>query len=163
MATYPTPAEIDAAVPVDGTPSRALTNAALKAVSQPPTWAQVTGKPTTFAPSSHTHTAAQISDATATGRSVLTASDAAAARTAIGAGTSNLAIGTTATTAKAGNYQPTWAQVSAKPGLLTLASAAPVAADSPGTANQVFFDLDYFYICVAENTWRQIPLMTWGA
>lgn len=28
---YPTPAEIDAAVPVDGTPSRALTNAALKA------------------------------------------------------------------------------------------------------------------------------------
>lgn len=29
---YPTPADIDAAVPVDGTPSRALTNAALKAI-----------------------------------------------------------------------------------------------------------------------------------
>lgn len=29
---YPTPAEIDAAVPVDGTPNRALTNAALKAI-----------------------------------------------------------------------------------------------------------------------------------
>ena len=60
----------------------------------------------------HTHTAAQISDATATGRSVLTASSQAAARTAIGAGTSNLALGTTASTAKAGNYQPTAANIS---------------------------------------------------
>jgi len=40
-----------------------------------------------FALSSHTHTAANISDSTATGRSVLTAASAAAARTAIGAGT----------------------------------------------------------------------------
>lgn len=69
------------------------------------------------AAASHTHTAAQISDASATGRSVLTAADAAAARAAIGAGTgsSNLAIGTTATTAKAGNYVPTWAEVTGKP------------------------------------------------
>ena len=48
-------------------------------------------------------TAANISDSTLTGRSVLTAADAAAARTAIGAGTSSLAIGTTGTTAAAGN------------------------------------------------------------
>ena len=41
------------------------------------------------AATSHTHTATQISDSTATGRSVLTAADAAAARTAIGAGTSS--------------------------------------------------------------------------
>lgn len=64
-----------------------------------------------------------ISDATATGISLLTASSAASARQAIGAGTSNLQIGTaagtamagntallkigtTATDAKAGNYQP---------------------------------------------------------
>ncbi|MBH0777012.1 hypothetical protein [Nocardia bovistercoris] len=70
-------------------------------------WASISGKPTTFAPIigatattavagddprltnartpvSHTHPAAQISDSTATGRSVLTAADAAAARTAIG-------------------------------------------------------------------------------
>lgn len=52
-------------------------------------------------------TAASISDATATGRSILTATDATAARTAIGAGTSNLALGTTSTTAKAGDYAPT--------------------------------------------------------
>ena len=37
----------------------------------------------------HTHTATQISDSTTIGRSVLTAVDAAAARTAIGAGTGN--------------------------------------------------------------------------
>lgn len=51
-------------------------------------------------------TAANISDATTVGRSVLTAADAAAARTAIAAGTSSLTIGTTSTTAKAGDYAP---------------------------------------------------------
>lgn len=61
---------------------------------------------------SHTHTATDISNSTATGRSVLTATDAAAARTAIGAGTSNLAVGTLVTDAKAGNYQPTAANIS---------------------------------------------------
>lgn len=55
----------------------------------------------------HTHTAAQISNASAVGRAVLTAADAAAARTAIGAGTSSLAIGTTASTAAAGNHTHT--------------------------------------------------------
>lgn len=47
--------------------------------------------------------ASQISNSTTVGRSVVTAADATAARTAIGAGTSNLAIGTTSTTAMAGN------------------------------------------------------------
>ena len=161
MATYPTPAEIDAAVPVDGTPSRALTNAALKAVSEPPTWAQVTGKPTSFPPATHTHTAAQISDATATGRSVLTATDAAAARTAIGAGTSSLEIGTTSTTAKAGNYQPTWGQVSGKPGLLTEATAAPATPESTGTKGQYAIAGDVLYICTDTDTWRSVALTEW--
>lgn len=58
-------------------------------------------------PTAHTHPASAISDSTATGRSLLTAADAAAARAAIGAGTSNLAIGTTGTTAAAGNRQAT--------------------------------------------------------
>src|SRR5690606_32791695 len=39
------------------------------------------------AATSHTHTASQISDSTSIGRSVLTAASAAAARSAIGAGT----------------------------------------------------------------------------
>lgn len=52
-------------------------------------------------PTAHTHTAAQISDSTTTGRALITAADAATARSAIGAGTgsSNLVIGTTAGTA----------------------------------------------------------------
>ncbi|MBA0428534.1 hypothetical protein D7Y53_01045 [Stenotrophomonas maltophilia] len=51
-------------------------------------------------------TADNITDASTVGKQVLTAADQAAARTAIGAGTgtSNLAIGTTATTAAAGNH-----------------------------------------------------------
>lgn len=59
----------------------------------------------------HTHTASQISDSTSTGRALVTAADAAAARTAIGAGTSNLALGTTSSTAKAGDYTPTKSDV----------------------------------------------------
>lgn len=66
-----------------------------------------------YAATTHTHTAAQISDSTTTGRSVLTAASQAAARTAIGAGTSSLAIGTTGSTAKAGNYTPAIADLPA--------------------------------------------------
>lgn len=63
--------------------------------------------------------AADITDSTATGRQILKALDAAAARAAIGAGTSNLALGTTSTTAKAGNYAPTWNEVTSKPTTFT--------------------------------------------
>ncbi|WP_166905920.1 hypothetical protein [Mycobacterium sp. DL440] len=66
-------------------------------------------------------TAANITDATTVGRNVLKAADAAAARTAIGAGTgsSNLALGTTSTTAAAGDhthstYVPTTRTVNGK-------------------------------------------------
>lgn len=48
-------------------------------------WGNISGKPSTFPPESHTHAATQVSDSTATGRAVMTAADAAAARTAIGA------------------------------------------------------------------------------
>lgn len=58
------------------------------------------------AASSHNHPAADISDSTTTGRNVLTAASQSAARSAIGAGTSNLAVGTGAGDAKAGNYTP---------------------------------------------------------
>lgn len=44
------------------------------------------------APTSHTHTASQVSDASTVGRSVLTASDAAAARSAIGAPANTVAV-----------------------------------------------------------------------
>jgi hypothetical protein len=77
-------------------------------------------------------TSAQISDATTVGKSVLTAADAAAARTAIGAGTSNLAIGTTSTTAKAGNYAPTWAEVTGKPAVIGAGADAAAARAAIG-------------------------------
>ena len=51
----------------------------------------------------------------AIGQALNRAATAADARTAIGAGTSDLAIGTTSTTAKAGNYVPTWTEVTSKP------------------------------------------------
>lgn len=55
---------------------------------------------------SSTVTSADISDASAVGKSLLTAKDAPTALAAIGGGTSNLELGTTATTALAGNYTP---------------------------------------------------------
>ncbi|MFE1358852.1 hypothetical protein [Streptomyces harbinensis] len=98
-------------------------------------WADVTGKPSTYPPVTGTSAtsakpgnwqpaSANISDATDTGRAVLTAADQAAARTAIGAGTSSLAIGTTASTAAAGNHTHTATQVTA-------------TAIGPGTATTV--------------------------
>lgn len=66
---------------------------------------------TTAKAGNYAPTAGDVSDATTVGRNVLKAADATAARTAIGAGTSNLALGTTPTTAKAGDYTPTQAQV----------------------------------------------------
>lgn len=85
-------------------------------------------------------TAANISDSTSVGRSILTATDAAAARTVIGAGSSDLALGTTSTTALAGNYAPTSANISDATtigkSLLTSASAlAARAVIGAGTSN----------------------------
>lgn len=81
-------------------------------------------------------TSDQITDATAVGKSVLKAADAAAARTAIGAGTSNLALGTTASTAAAGNHTHTIANITglqtALDGKLTATKAA-TQADSAAT------------------------------
>ncbi|AHH16602.1 hypothetical protein NONO_c18020 [Nocardia nova SH22a] len=51
----------------------------------------------------HTHTSTDITDATDIGLDVLTAATQTAARAAIGAGTSNLTLGTSGTTAAAGN------------------------------------------------------------
>lgn len=73
-----------------------------------------------------------ITDATTIGKSVLRATDAAAARTAIGAGTSNLAIGTTASTAKAGNYVPAWADVTSKPAVIAAGADAAAARTAIG-------------------------------
>ena len=83
-------------------------------------------------PTAHTHTAAQISDSTTVGRALLTAADAAAARTAIGAGTSSLALGTTGSTAAAGNHTHTPASIGA-----AAASHTHNAADLSGVVKTV--------------------------
>ena len=81
-------------------------------------------------------TVAAITDAGATGRAVMRSADAVAARAAMGAGTSSLAIGTTATTAKIGTYVPSTAEVGtalkAKAQIAALAAVAvPDATDLP--------------------------------
>lgn len=56
----------------------------------------------------------------------------AAARAAIGAGTSSLTIGTTAATAKAGNYQPAWGDVTGKPAVIAAGADAATARSAIG-------------------------------
>src|SRR5690554_516119 len=82
-----------------------------------------------YAPAPHTHESTDITDATAVGISVLTAVDAATARTAIGAGTSNLTIGTTSDTAKAGDYTPPNATTGTR-GLVLMGTAVADAIDT---------------------------------
>ncbi|MGP0885512.1 hypothetical protein [Serratia sp. CY74308] len=80
-------------------------------------------------------TSADITDATAVGRQVLTAANAAAARTAIGAGTSSLALGTTASTALAGNGTAAAATKLATARTITLTGAVTGSATFDGTGN----------------------------
>ena len=79
----------------------------------------------------HSHTSTQISDSTAVGRSVLTAADAAAARAAIGAGTSSLTIGTGAGNAMAGNKTFSFAEIT---GMIGTAQLPPLAINEVYTA-----------------------------
>lgn len=81
---------------------------------------------------SHTHTASNISDSTATGRAVLTAADQAGARSAIGAGTSNIVVGTGAGDAKAGNYVPSWSEITGKPSTFDPSAHVHAIADVTG-------------------------------
>lgn len=68
-----------------------------------------------------TITVNDISDASDVGKSVLIAADGEAVRTAIGAGTSDLKVGTAATDAKAGDYTP--------PDVTTTSNGLMLAAD----------------------------------
>lgn len=39
--------------------------------------------------------------------------------------------------------------------------APPASATSQGTTGDNAFDNDYFYVCVATNTWKRVALSTW--
>lgn len=43
-------------------------------------------------------------------------------------------------------------------GGLTLASAAPASSTATGTTGQYFADSNYFYLCIATNTWVEIAV-----
>lgn len=81
---------------------------------------------------------ADITDATTVGKAVLTAADAAAARTAIGAGTSSLTIGTTASAAAAGNHTHTIANIT---GLQTALDAKMTATKAAAQVDSVATDV----------------------
>ena len=84
-------------------------------------YAALTGVPTTFAPSMHTHPSAQISDSTAAGRAILTAVDASAIRGLLNVPAVNRVR---ATTAADGTY--TWALPTAcAAGVLPVVSLTP--------------------------------------
>lgn len=82
-----------------------------------------------------------LSDATAVGKALIKATFASTARAAIGAGTSDLTLGTTGSTAKPGDYQPGAADISDAStigrNMLTASSAAAVrdALDVPAHAD----------------------------
>ena len=98
-------------------------------------WSDITDKPAMFPPEGHDHPAVEISDSSVVGRSVLTAADAAAARGAIGAGTSSLGLGSTSGTAAPGNHThsqyATTTQVEARTPEIRIVSS-PDMATSPG-------------------------------
>jgi len=81
----------DALVPADigaATAAALATEVSDRTIADAAINTSLTGK----APTAHEHTAAQISDATATGRALVTAVDAAAARTTIGAAVAGSAV-----------------------------------------------------------------------
>lgn len=78
----------------------------------------------TRALTAHTHVITDISNSTTVGRALMGATSTTAARSAIGAGTSSLVVGTGATNAKAGNWFPSFAEVT---GTISTAQLPPLA------------------------------------
>lgn len=77
-------------------------------------------------------TSESITDATDLGKGVLTAATEESIRTLIGAGTSDLVLGTGGTNAKPGNYTPAWSEVTGKPTVIAAGSNAEQAREAVG-------------------------------
>ena len=65
----------------------------------------------------------------------------------------------TATSSGAGRYR-TAAQMRTDLGVPNIVSA-PASATASGTAGQIAYDADFFYVCVATNTWKRAALSSW--
>lgn len=46
-------------------------------------------------------------------------------------------------------------------GTIPAKASVPTTASDPGATGQVSWDADYFYVCVAQNTWKRVALSTW--
>lgn len=105
-------------------------------------------------PDTYTPPAAPVQSVNgSTGAVTLTAADVGA----LPDDTELLTIGTTAGTAKAGDYQPTWAQVTGKPTFATVATSGAYS-DLSGTPT-----LDFATISAIEGDWRGEGVETLGA
>ncbi len=140
---------VSAATIQDGSITEAQFSAAvqtkLNSIAGSPAWGDITNKPAVIA----------------------AGADQAAARTAIGAGTSSLAIGTTNTTAKAGDYTPTKAEVGLSNVDNTSDSGKPVSV-----ATQTALDAklavptgvpDGTKFLRDDNSWQAVPAVVSGS
>lgn len=109
------------------------------------TWSTLAGKPATFTPTTGTTAGtaaagndARLADARTPKAHSHPISEVTGLQAALDAkGTSNLQLGTTSGTAKAGDYQPTWAQVTGKPTTFTPATHSHTATDLSGVVKTV--------------------------
>lgn len=176
---YPTDAQINAAVPAAGTPSRALTNAVLKSLRD----ALPTGNArevavfngTTGEIESGPLTADMWSDfpdgAPTTG--LWLAAFIPAAPELLGFAQAGVFPEDNTVPVRTVENGPfTGGRLKASPAMdpedcVTLAQAlvrtiaAPTAADSEGVRGEFFVDTDYLYICTALNTWVRFATTAW--
>jgi hypothetical protein len=40
-------------------------------------------------------------------------------------------------------------------------AGAPASATAPGVQDQIAWDANYLYICVAPDTWKRVAIATW--
>ena len=173
---YPTTAQINAAIPADGTPNRALTNAVLrdlvgalpkgddaKVVSFDDETQQM--KAVTFTanhwsdydlPSVGTYLAA-YTPTQERQLDFVPASLEAEPGAAIRGQNGSLKVGIAE---DADHAVPKALFDSIIP--FKLAASKPATPTSPGTQWEVFIDGEEFFLCVAPNVWRMWTLMSWG-
>ena len=89
------------------------------------------------APPAHTHTASQVSDSTTTGRALLTATDAAAARTTLALGTAATTAATAYATAAQGVKADSALQPNTVTGLLAGNGTTTTGRTITGTADEI--------------------------
>ena len=40
-------------------------------------------------------------------------------------------------------------------------NGAPASSGSPGVPGSIIYDIDFLYVCVANNTWKRVAISTW--